>query len=196
MCLNVLTSHRILLWTLAFLALALAFGQHQELRPLASPNFWACADKSFYNFQPIRFDNESMDRRLTGVGTGQRSRCLVLTKRIVASGDENGTSAFDYLVEIGPNCVYLHVIAQFKYVSIQRQTIDFSIRLWGINYRFCRVYSLDPHRIQGIYVMSIVSAWVLKYWNWLIVGGQLIEVKTKDICSLGLLKSSHCIGAA
>ena len=36
------------------------FGQHQESRPLASPNFLACAEISFFNFQPIkfvRFDN-------------------------------------------------------------------------------------------------------------------------------------------
>ena len=42
-------------------------GQHQESRPLASPKFWACAENSFYNFQPIsfvRFDNESVNRGL------------------------------------------------------------------------------------------------------------------------------------
>ena len=48
------------------------FGQHQESIPLASPNFWACAENTFYNFQPIRFvrfDNESVNRGLPVLGT-------------------------------------------------------------------------------------------------------------------------------
>ena len=50
------------------------FGQHHELRPLASPNFWACAEESFYNFQPItfvRFDNESVNRGLPVLGAAR-----------------------------------------------------------------------------------------------------------------------------
>ena len=35
-------------------------------------------------------------------------------------------------------------IAQFRYFKIQPQTIDFSTRLWGINYRVCGVYSPEP----------------------------------------------------
>ena len=35
-------------------------------------------------------------------------------------------------------------IAQFRYINIQPQTIDFSTRLWGINYRVCGVYSPEP----------------------------------------------------
>ena len=70
------------------------YGQHQESRPLSSPNFWTCPEKSFYNFQPIifvRFDNTSVNRGLPVLGEegGQMSRFLVLTIRIAASGDEN-----------------------------------------------------------------------------------------------------------
>ena len=39
----------------------------QESRPLAAPNFWACAEYSLCSFQPIRFvkfHNESVNRRL------------------------------------------------------------------------------------------------------------------------------------
>ena len=36
------------------------------------------------------------------------------------------------------------LIAQFRYINIQLQTIDFSTRLWGINYRVCGVYSPKP----------------------------------------------------
>ena len=42
-------------------------GLRQELRPLAAPNFWACAECSFCVFQPIRFvifDNEFVNRGL------------------------------------------------------------------------------------------------------------------------------------
>ena len=35
-------------------------------------------------------------------------------------------------------------IAQFRYINIQPQTIDFSTRLRGINYRVCGVYSPEP----------------------------------------------------
>ena len=38
----------------------------------------------------------------------------------------------------------LSIIAQFRYINIQPQTIDFSTRLWGINYRVCGVYSPEP----------------------------------------------------
>ena len=31
------------------------FGQHQESRPMAALNFWACAEYSFCKFQPIGF---------------------------------------------------------------------------------------------------------------------------------------------
>ena len=58
-------------------------GKHNRLRP-----------------EPIRFvrldsghaqsDGKSMNCGLSGVGTGQRSQVLLLTKRSVASGDENG----------------------------------------------------------------------------------------------------------
>ena len=73
------------------------FGQHQESRPLASPNFGACTENSFYKLywrlssanhfcQIWQWVHES---RTSGVGSDQRSRFLVLTKRITASGDEN-----------------------------------------------------------------------------------------------------------
>ena len=42
-------------------------GLRQESRPLAAPNFGACAEYSFSVFQPIRFvifDNESVNRGL------------------------------------------------------------------------------------------------------------------------------------
>ena len=42
--------------------------------PRVSPNFWACAEKSLYNFQPIRFvrfDNESVNRGLPVLGAAR-----------------------------------------------------------------------------------------------------------------------------
>ena len=36
------------------------------------------------------------------------------------------------------------LIAQFRYINIQPQTIDFSTRLRGINYRVCGVYFPEP----------------------------------------------------
>ena len=40
---------------------------------------------------------------------------------------------------------YKRKIAQFRYIHIKPQTIDFSTRLWGIKYRVCGVYSPEPH---------------------------------------------------
>ena len=36
------------------------------------------------------------------------------------------------------------LIAQFRYINIQLQTIDFSTGLREINYRVCGVYSPEP----------------------------------------------------
>ena len=50
------------------------FSQHQESRPLASPNFWACEENYFFNFQPIRFVrfyNESVIRGLPVLGAAR-----------------------------------------------------------------------------------------------------------------------------
>ena len=44
----------------------------------------------------------------------------------------------------GPTYFFGFKIAQFRYINTQLQTIDFSTRLWGINYRVCGVYSLKP----------------------------------------------------
>ena len=64
------------------------FGQHQESRPLASPNLLSMLRVLVLYSQPIRW-RLVRDSRTSGFGTGQRSRFLVRTKRIVASGDEN-----------------------------------------------------------------------------------------------------------
>ena len=39
---------------------------------------------------------------------------------------------------------YVYIIAQFRFFNIQLQTMDFSTRLRGINYRVCGVYSPEP----------------------------------------------------
>ena len=56
------------------------FGQHQESRNLACPNFLTCAENSFCNFQPIgfvRFGKESVNHGLPvlGVARGLHSWC-------------------------------------------------------------------------------------------------------------------------
>ena len=81
------------------------FGQHQESRPLASSNgipflngfvntitnqicqtwLWTCAE-----WREVR------ESRTSGVGLGQGSRFLVLTKRSASSGHENGSLEIDY----------------------------------------------------------------------------------------------------
>ena len=61
------------------------------------PIFEHAQKKSLYNFQPIRFvsfDNESVNRGLPVLGAARGlRRFLVLTKRIAASGDENGANS-------------------------------------------------------------------------------------------------------
>ena len=44
-------------------------------------------------------------------------------------------------------------IAQFRYINIQPQTIDFSTRLWGINYWVCGVYSPEP--LDDVYCFKL-----------------------------------------
>ena len=49
-------------------------GFRQESRPMAPPNFWACAEYSFCVFRPIRFvtfDNESVNRGLPVLETAR-----------------------------------------------------------------------------------------------------------------------------
>ena len=71
------------------------FGQHQESRPLATPDTESPrltdALLSLINLnQPDWLKNEEWILcACSKIGTGQRSRFLVLTKRIAASGDEN-----------------------------------------------------------------------------------------------------------
>ena len=51
-------------------------------------------------------------------------------------------------------------IDQFRYIIIQPRTIDFSMRLWGINTEFV---GFIP---QSLVLRSIVWDWILIYRNW------------------------------
>ena len=77
------------------------------------------------------------------------------------------TSCYTFTLIACFNCLVrfcMCSIAQFSIYYIQLQTIDFSMRLRGINFRVCG-FSLP----RSLVVMSVVLSGILKYRNWPIV---------------------------
>ena len=66
-------------------------------------------------------------------------------------------------------------IALFRYVNIQLQTIDFSTRLWGINYRVCGVYSPEPR--DDVYCFKLnFKISKLAYSVWVEINDSLVKI--------------------
>ena len=66
-------------------------GLWQGSRALAGPDFLSMCRAFISYSRPIRFDGKSVNRRTSGVRPSQSSRSLPQARRIVGSGDENGT---------------------------------------------------------------------------------------------------------
>ena len=72
-------------------------GQLRALRPLNEPGFFIIAEYLFCIFSQSDSSYFTMSPGLmqtSSVGAGQRSQCLVITKRIVGSEDKNGWVKF------------------------------------------------------------------------------------------------------
>ena len=82
-------------WIVSLPILVPRGGQHQESRPLAGSDLLNMRREFTLYSQPIRFvrldsEHAQNDGKSVNLGSSQRSRFLVLTKRSVASRNENG----------------------------------------------------------------------------------------------------------